>query len=139
MRKRIPKASDVAIVSAFTNGFTDVKMCEKLSIKDELDSVVELFVLADCCVKAEEGRLFLDNDLDADPGMTKAKGKETKCKGPVVLAAEPKYKRHSDRNEAKKDGHPFCAYHNMNSHKTEDYHELKLLREGRTERRGSRK
>lgn len=139
VRNRIPKASDAAIVSAFTNGVADVKMCEKLSVRDELDSVAELFVLADRCAKAEEGRLFLHNDPDDERGAAKPKGKDTKRKGPTVLAVEPDYKRGRDRGEAKKDDHPFCAYHNVNSHSTEDCHELKLLHEGCTECRGSRK
>ena len=39
VRNMIPKASGAAIVSAFTNGVMNVKTCEKLSIRDELDSI----------------------------------------------------------------------------------------------------
>jgi hypothetical protein len=139
VRHKIPKVSNAAVISAFTSGVTDVKMCEKLSVRDELDSAAELVVLADRCAKAEEGCLFLHNDADAEPDAAKPKGKDTKRKGPAVLSAEPDYKRCYDRGEAKKDNRPFCTYHNTNSHSTEDCHELKLLREGRTEHRGSRK
>jgi hypothetical protein len=72
VRNKIPRASDTAVISAFSTGVTDVKMREKLAINDELDSVLELFDLADKCAKAEEGRLFVHNDPDAAPGRVES-------------------------------------------------------------------
>ena len=138
VRNKIPRASDAAIIAAFSAGVTNDRMLEKLSINDELESVAVLFDLADRCAKAEEGRLFAHNDPDAAPDAAKPKNKDPKRKGPAVLAAEPERKRGRDRDEAKKDGRPFCVYHNMHSHSTEDCYELKLLREGRQGRRGDR-
>jgi hypothetical protein len=76
-----------------------MKMCEKLSVRDELDSAAELFVLADRCAKAVEGRLSLHDNPDAEPGAAKLKGKDIKRKGPAVLAAEPDYKHGRNRGE----------------------------------------
>jgi hypothetical protein len=92
VRNKIPRASEAAIISAFSNGVTDVRMCDKLDINDELDSVLELFDLADKCAKAEEGRLFVHNDPNAAPDAAKAKSKDAKCKGPAVLTAVPEQK-----------------------------------------------
>ena len=39
-------------------------MREKLSVHDELSSVIKLFEMADKWAKAEEGRLFSHNDPD---------------------------------------------------------------------------
>jgi hypothetical protein len=89
VRNKIPRASEAAIVSAFSNGVTDVWTCGKLAINDVLDSVLELFDLANKCAKAEEGRLFVHNDPDAVPDTAKAKSKDAKRKGPAVLATEP--------------------------------------------------
>ena len=89
VRHKIPKASDAAIVSAFTSGVTDMKMRKKLSVRDELDSAMELFILTDRCTKVKEGCLFLHNDPDTDPSAVKSKGKEPECKGLAVLVAEP--------------------------------------------------
>jgi hypothetical protein len=135
---KIPRASDAAIISAFSSSVTDVWMREKLAINDELDTVVELFDLADKCAKAEEGRLFIHNDPDQVPDAARAKSKDAKRKGPAVLAAEPEQKRGRDHAEPKKDGRPYCAYHDMFSHNTEDCHELKLLRDERLGRRSDR-
>jgi hypothetical protein len=52
---KIPRITDAKIISAFSAGITDVKMREKLGIRDNLDSVVDLFEMADKCAKAEEG------------------------------------------------------------------------------------
>ena len=75
-------------------------MLEKLGVRDDLTSAVELIELADKCAKVEEGRLFKHNSpLDepkavATKGQNKAKGDnaDTKRKAPAVLAAEPECK-----------------------------------------------
>jgi hypothetical protein len=122
VRNKIPRASDTVIIFAFSSSMTDTRIREKLIINDELDTAVKLFDLADRCAKAEEGRLFTHNDPDVAPDAAKAKSKDAKCKGPAMLAAEPEQKRGRDRDETKRDGRPFCAYHNMHSHSTEDCH-----------------
>ena len=67
VHNRIPKISNEEIISAFSAGVTDTKMKEKLSINDDLTSVVRLFEIADRCAKAEEGRLFLHGAPGAAP------------------------------------------------------------------------
>ena len=129
MRNKIPCASYAVVISAFSTGITEVKMHEKLAINDELDSVLELFDLADKCAKAEEGRLFVHNDPDAALEAAKTKNKDVKHKGPAVLAAEPEQKRGRDHDEPRKDSQLLCAFHNVRSHSTKDCQELKLLRD----------
>jgi hypothetical protein len=52
MRKKIPRISNEEVISAFSMGVADIKMKEKLSVNDELTSVVRLFEIADRCAKA---------------------------------------------------------------------------------------
>jgi hypothetical protein len=94
--------------------------------------------LADKCARAEEGRLALLNNPDVEPDDKKAKAKEVKRKGPTVLATEPEQKRGRDRDEPGKDGHLFCIYHNVRTHNTDDYQELRALRDERMGRRPDR-
>jgi hypothetical protein len=61
MRNKNPRISNEEVISAFSTGVADIKMKEKLSVYDELTSVVRLFEIADRCAKAEEGRLFVHN------------------------------------------------------------------------------
>jgi hypothetical protein len=61
MQNKIPWISNEEVISAFSMGVTDIKMKQKLSMNDELTSVVGLFKIADRCAKAEEGRLFMHN------------------------------------------------------------------------------
>ena len=78
-------------------------MLEKLGVRDDLTSAVELIELADKCAKAEEGCLFKHNTPLNEPiaaaskGKNKAKGDnaDTNRKAPAILAAEPecRYKR----------------------------------------------
>ena len=56
---KIPKVTDEAIISAFSDGVRDVKMKEELAIHEELCTSQELFNLATKCARAEEGRLSL--------------------------------------------------------------------------------
>jgi hypothetical protein len=67
MRNKIPRISNEEVISTFSTGVSDVKMREKLSVNDELTSVVRLFEIADSCTKAKEGRLFVHNLLEALP------------------------------------------------------------------------
>jgi hypothetical protein len=61
MRNKISWISNEEVISAFSTGVSDIKMREKLSVNDELTSVVRLFEIADRCAKTEEGRLFVHN------------------------------------------------------------------------------
>jgi hypothetical protein len=47
MRNKIPRISNEEVISAFSTGVSDIKMREKLSMNDELTSVVRLFKIAD--------------------------------------------------------------------------------------------
>src|SRR4051812_9315358 len=59
IRLKIPKVTDEAIISAFSNGVRDVKMKEELAIHEELCMSLELFNMATKCARVEEGRLSL--------------------------------------------------------------------------------
>jgi hypothetical protein len=85
MRNKIPRISNEEVISAFSTGVSDIKMREKLSMNDELTSVVRLFEIADRCAKAKEGRLFVHNLPEALP--PKLKSKDLKRKEAAVLAA----------------------------------------------------
>jgi hypothetical protein len=79
MRNKIPQISNEEVISAFSMGVADIKMKEKLSVNDELTSMVRLFEIADRCAKVEEGRLFVHNLPEALP--PKSKSKDPKHKG----------------------------------------------------------
>jgi hypothetical protein len=120
MRNKIPKISNEEVISAFSTGVSDIKMREKLSVNDELTSVVRLFEIADCCAKAEEGRLFVHNLPEALP--PKPKSKDPKRKEAAVLAAEPDHKqRRGDRSERDKGRRRrYCILHKKDTHNTND-------------------
>ena len=59
MRLKIPKVTEEAIISVFSDGVRDVKMKEELTIHEDLCTSLELFNLATKCARAEEGRLSL--------------------------------------------------------------------------------
>jgi hypothetical protein len=86
MRNKIPRISNEEVISEFIVGVSDIKMKEKLSMDDELTSVVRVFKITDRCVKAEEGRLFVHIALETPP--PKSKPKDPKRKEAAVLAAE---------------------------------------------------
>jgi hypothetical protein len=73
MRNKIPRISNEEVISTFSTGVSDIKMREKLSVNDELTSVVRLFEIADHYLKAEEGRLFMHNLPEALPLEPKSK------------------------------------------------------------------
>ena len=131
MRLKIPKVTDEAIISAFSDGVHDAKMKEELAIHEELCTSQELFNLATKCARAEEGRLSLLELPAAGAEEKKAKAKDVKRKGAVVLAAEPDTKRGRDQPESSKSSRPSCTFHNLNTHNTSDCQELRAIREGR--------
>ena len=67
VRLKIPKVTDKAIISAFSDGVRDVKMKEELAIHEDLCTSPEPFNLATKCARAEEGRLSLLELRAADP------------------------------------------------------------------------
>ena len=135
VRLKIPKVTDEAIISTFSDGVRDVKMKEELAIHEELCTSLELFNLATKCARAEEGRLSLLELPAADPEEKKANAKDVKRKGVAVLAAEPDTKRGHDHPESSKSSRPFCAFHTVHSHSTNDCQELRAIRDGRFGRR----
>jgi hypothetical protein len=95
-------------------------MKEKLSMNDELTSMVRLFEIADRCAKAKEGRLFMHNLLEAP--LPKYKPKDPKHKEDAILTTEPDLKyHHGDRSERDKGGRR-CYYilHKRYTHNTDD-------------------
>jgi hypothetical protein len=86
MQNKIPRISNEEVMYVFSTGVTDIKMKEKLSLNDELTSVVRLFEIADRCAKAEEGRLFVHN-LPESP-LSKSKPKDPKHKEAAILMVE---------------------------------------------------
>jgi hypothetical protein len=120
MRNKIPRISNEEVISAFSMGVSDIKMREKLSVNDELTSVVRLFEITDCCAKAEEGRLFVHKLPEAPP--PKPKSKDPKRKEAAVLAVEPDHKqRRRDRSECDKGRrHRYCILHKKDTHNTDD-------------------
>jgi hypothetical protein len=120
MRNKIPRISNEEVISTLSTGVTDIKMREKLSVNDELTSIVRLFEIADRCAKAEEGRLFAHNLLEALP--PKPKYKDPKRKEAAALAAEPDHKqRRGDHSECDKGRcHRYCILHKKDTHNTDD-------------------
>jgi hypothetical protein len=120
MRNKIPRISNKEVISVFSMGVSDVKMREKLSMNDELTSVVRLFEIADHCAKAEEGRLFVHNLPEALP--PKPKSKDPKRKGAAILVVEPDHKQHrgdcSDHDKGQR--HRYYIIHKKDTHNTED-------------------
>jgi hypothetical protein len=120
MRNKIPRISNEEVISAFSMGVFDIKMREKLSVNDELTSVIRLFEIADRCTKAEEGRLFMHNLPEVLP--PKLKSKDPKRKEAAILAAEPEHKQcHGDRSKREKGRRRrYCILHKKDTHSTDD-------------------
>jgi hypothetical protein len=120
MRNKIPRISNEEDISAFSTGVADIKMREKLSVNDELTSVVRLFEIADRCAKAGEGRLFVHNLPEALP--PKPKSKDPMRKEAATLAAKPDHKqRLGDRSERDKGRRRhYCILHKKDTHNTDD-------------------
>ena len=86
---KIPKVTEEAIISAFSDGVRDIKMKEELAIHEDMCTSLERFNLATKCARAEEGCLCLLELPAAEPEEKKAKAKDVKRKGAAVLTAEP--------------------------------------------------
>ena len=127
--------SDEAIISVFTDGVCDVKMKEELAIHEDLCTTLEMFNMENKCARAEERCLSLPELLDDDPEDKKAKAKDVNRKGPAVLAADPEMKCGCDHPESSKSNRPFCVFHNVRSHNTNDCQELRALHDGCLSRR----
>jgi hypothetical protein len=52
MRNKIPWISNEEVIFVFSMGISDIKLREKLSINDDLTSIVRLFEIADRCAQA---------------------------------------------------------------------------------------
>ena len=113
-------------------------MKEELTIHEDLCTSLELFNLATKCARAEEGHLSLLELPVADPEEKKDKAKDVKRKGAAVLAAEPDTKRGRDQSESSKGSRPFCAYHNLHTHNTNECQELRAVQEVRFGQRPER-
>jgi hypothetical protein len=139
MRNKIPRISNEEVISAFSMGVFDIKMREKLSVNDELTSVVRLFEIANRCAKAEEGRLFMHNLPEVLP--PKPKSKDPNRKEAAVLAVEPEHKQcRGDRSKSDKGRcHRYCILHKKDTHNTDDCWIVRKFHEenGITKRRGS--
>jgi hypothetical protein len=139
MRNKIPRISHEEVISAFSTGISDIKMREKLSVNDELTSVVRLFEIADRCAKAEEGRLFAHNLPAVLP--PKPKSKDPKRKEAAALAVEPDHKQHcrdhSERDKGRR--RRYCILHKKDTHNTYDCWIVRKFHEenGVTKRCGS--
>ena len=75
-RLKIPKGTEEAIISAFSDGVRDIKMKEELAIHEDLCTSLELFNLATKCTGAEEGRLSLLELPAADREESQGQGRE---------------------------------------------------------------
>ena len=128
---KIPKVTDEAIISAFSN-VGDVKMKEELAIHEDLCTALELFNLATKCARAEEGRLSLVELPAVHPEDKKAK--DVKRKGVAMLAAEPEMKHGCNHPESSKSNRPICAFNNVHNHNTNDCRELRALHDGHLDR-----
>ena len=106
-------------------------MKEELAIHEDLCTALEMFNMANKCARAEEGCLSLLELPDADPEDKKTKTKDTKHKGPAVLAAELETKRGCDHPDSSKANRPFYAFHNVHNHNTNDCQELWAIRDRR--------
>jgi hypothetical protein len=120
MRNKIPRISNEEVISAFSMGVSDIKMREKLSVNDELTSVVRLFEIADRCTKAKEGRIFMHNLPEALP--PKLKSKDPKRKEAAVLAAGPEHKQcrgdHSESDKGRR--RRYCILPKKDTHNIDD-------------------
>jgi hypothetical protein len=120
MRNKIPQISNEEVISVFSTGVSNIKMREKLSVNDELTSVIRLFEIAYRCAKAEEGRLFVHNLPEALP--PKLKSKDPKRKEAVVLTVEPnhtqRHRDHSKRDKGRR--HCYCILHKKDTHNIDD-------------------
>ena len=69
MQYNIPDVHPAAMISAFDQNVRNRKMHEELAMNKVRD-VPELYVLADRCAHAEEGRKYPGKDADAETDST---------------------------------------------------------------------
>ena len=94
MQYNIPDVHLAAMISAFHQNVRNRKMHEELAM-NKVKDVVELYVLADRCARAEEGRKYPGEDVETDStdedtvALTKkGRRRNRKRKGKTVLAVE---------------------------------------------------
>ena len=96
MQYNIPDVHPTDVISAFHQNVRNRKMCEELAMTKVKD-VAELYVLADRCARAEEGRKYPGEDAGAETDSTdedaatptkKGRRRNRKRKGKAVLAVE---------------------------------------------------
>ncbi|KAJ1294042.1 hypothetical protein BS78_01G115900 [Paspalum vaginatum] len=77
VRGTIPRISDASIITAFRQGIRDEKMLEKLATR-QVQDVATLYVLADKCARAAEGRAWHSpqQDRTAQPGASAGAARE---------------------------------------------------------------
>jgi hypothetical protein len=97
----IPRISDASIITAFRQGVRDEKMLEKLATHD-VEIVSTLFVVADKCARAAEGRAWhsapqtgvtLTGGSGTAPGTVKRKRRRTattRSRGPPLYSSQPR-------------------------------------------------
>ena len=95
MQYNIPDVHPAAVISAFHQNMRNRKMREELAMNNVKD-VAELYVLADRCARAQEGRKYPGEDAGAETDSTddtatpvkKGRRRNRKRKGKTVLAIE---------------------------------------------------
>ena len=96
MQYNIPDVHPAAVISAFHQNVRNRKMREELAM-NKVKDVAELYVLADRCARAEEGRKYPGEDAGVETDSTdedttaptkKGRRRNRKRKGKAVLAVE---------------------------------------------------
>ena len=96
MQYNIPDVHPTAVISAFHQNVRNCKMREELTM-NKVKDVAKLYVLADRCARAEEGRKYPGEDAGAETDSTdedmaaptkKGRRHNRKRKGKAVLAIE---------------------------------------------------
>ena len=95
MQYNIPDVHPAAVISAFHQNVRNHKMHEELAM-NKVKDVAELYILANRCARAEEGRKYPGKDAGAETDSTddtatpakKSRRRNRKRKGKTVLAVE---------------------------------------------------
>ena len=96
MQYNIPDVHPAAVIGAFLQNVRNRKMREELAM-NKVKDVAELYVLADRCARAEEGRKYPGEDAGAETDSTdkdtiapmkKGRRRNRKRKGKTVLDVE---------------------------------------------------
>jgi hypothetical protein len=138
----IPRISNASVVVAFQQGMKDKKMLEKLATHDVQD-ISELFILADKCARAVEGRVWhshptpeagkagkLVADAAAEGSGKKKKKADDKDKpltsAPIATATSTGG-GHGCQPSTSDEGGQWCPVHNSKCHNNEECREIKKL------------